>query len=141
MDEPSTLSALVERLASGGARQYRRTLVTNVSRDTLEVKAVSAEAGGTARTEELLGMSWPRDVFSLSHIALPFRSDDPVYGIEPPAGPTPLVALGLLSPRGEKAVLTVPMDALMRISWNPFYPYMARRIGEFVEREVAGGGR
>ncbi len=134
-------AALVARLASGGARSHRRTLVTNVSPDTFEVKAVSVEPGTTELIAEPLGMSWPREVFSLSHVALPFRADDPLYGSEPPAGPTPLIALGRLSLRGENAVLTVPTSALTRISWNPFYPYMARRIGEFVERAVAGGGR
>jgi hypothetical protein len=48
---------------------------------------------------------------------------------EVPNGP---VALGLLSPRGERSVLTVPVDVLMRVSSNPFFPYMERRISEWV---------
>lgn len=130
-------AALVARLASGGPRSHRRTLVTNVARDTLEVKAVSVEPGETALVEEPLGMAWPRDVFSLSHVALPFRADDPIYGSEPPAVPLPMIALGRLSLRGENAVLTVPTSVLTRISWNPFYPYMTQRIGELVERTIA----
>jgi hypothetical protein len=42
--------------------------------------------------------------------------DDPIYGSvarEASDGP---VALGLLSPRGERAVLTVPVDVLMRVT-------------------------
>ena len=56
---------------------------------------------------------------------------DPVYGSDPPDGPTPSIALGRLSPRGEKAVRTVPVETLMRIGWNPFLLYMlapARRV-------------
>lgn len=133
-------AALVARLSTGGPRSHRRTLVTNVSRDALEVKAVSVEPGETARVEEPLGMAWPRDVFSLSHVALPFRADDPLYGLEPPQVPSPLIALGRLSLRGENAVLTVPTSALTRISWNPFFPYMSRRIGEFVESTIVIDG-
>lgn len=133
-------AALVSRLASGGPRSYGRTLVTNITRDSLEVKAITVKPGSADRIEEPLGMSWPRDVFSLSHVALPFPSDDPVYGADPPAVPLPLIALGRLSPRGERAVLTVPMDTLMRISWNPYFPYMTRRIGELVESVIAQSG-
>ncbi len=127
-------AALVARLSSGGARNHRRTLITNVTRDTLDVKAISVEAGTTTRAEEALPLAWPRDMFSLSHVALPFREDDPVYGAKPAVSATPLVALGRLSPRGERAVLTVPIDMLMRITWNPFYPYMTRRIGELLDQ-------
>ena len=70
--------------------------------------------------------------FSLSHVALPFPENDPVYGnmaTESPGGP---VALGLLSPRGERAVLTVPVDVLMRVSSNPFFPYLAQRMSAWV---------
>jgi hypothetical protein len=73
-------------------------------------------------------------VFSLSHVALPFAIDDPVYGSQPPESPTPSIALGRLSPRGEKAVLTVPVETLMRIGWNPFLPFMLDRLGEWTER-------
>lgn len=129
-------AALVARLSSGGPRNYRRTLVTNVGPDTLQVKAVTVEPRRTERVDEPLDASWPRDVFSLSHVALPFRVDDPLYGSEPPEVPSPLIALGRLSLRGENAVLTVPTSVLTRISWNPFFPYMARRIGEFVEMAI-----
>ena len=53
-----------------------------------------------------------------------------------PNGP---VALGLLSPRGEKAVLTVPIEVLMRVTSNPFFPYMARRVSEWVSAMAAVG--
>ncbi len=132
-------AALVTRLASGAARSYRRTLITNVGPGTLDVRAVTVEAGASARVEEMLPLAWPRDTFSLSHVALPFREDDPLYGAHPPASATPLVALGRLSPRGERAVLTVPLDMLMRAAWNPFFPYMAARIGDAVEAAIARG--
>ena len=77
---------------------------------------------------------------SLSHVALPFRADDPLYGSQPPDVPSPIISLGRLSLRGENAVLTVPTSALTRISWNPFFSYMSRRIGEFVEATIVTHG-
>jgi alpha-beta hydrolase superfamily lysophospholipase len=129
-------AAMVGRLAAGEPRTYRRTLVTNVKADTLEVRTRSVPPGTTEIVDEPLGLQWPAQVFSLSHIALPFPPDDPVYGSELPAGPERSVSLGRLSPRGEKAVLTVPIDTLMRIGWNPFFPYMSTRIAAWVESSI-----
>ena len=113
-------------------RPYRITVITNTRPDTLEVSARDVSPGTATPVDEALGLEWARDVFSLSHVALPFAPDDPVYGNmakEMPNGP---VALGLLSPRGERSVLTVPVDVLMRVSSNPFFPYVARRISEWL---------
>ena len=44
------------------------------------------------------------------------------------------VSLGRLSPRGEKSVLIVPAEVLMRLTWNPFFPYLAGRVRQFVSR-------
>jgi hypothetical protein len=83
-----------------------------------------------------LGLAWPEGVFSLSHIALPFRPDDPLFGIRP-AGPGEAgIRLGLLSPRGEKSTLVVPEDVLMRLASNPFFPYVEARV-----RAAIHGGR
>ena len=60
-----------------------------------------------------------------------FAIDDPVYGSEPPDGASRSIALGRLSPRGEKAVLTVPLETLMRVGWNPFLPFLLGRIVEW----------
>jgi alpha-beta hydrolase superfamily lysophospholipase len=127
-------AALASNLAAGGPRLYRRTLITNISADVSEVRARSVAPGATTVEDVPLGLSWPAQVFSLSHVALPFAIDDPVYGSDPPDGPTPSIALGRLSPRGEKAVLTVPVETLMRIGWNPFLPYMLDRLVEWTGR-------
>jgi len=129
-------AALVGQLAAGAPRAYRRTLVTNVKADTLDVRTRSVPPGSTEIVDEPLGLQWPPQVFSLSHIALPFPPDDPVYGSEPPAGGGQSVSLGRLSPRGEKAVLTVPIDTLMRVGWNPFFPYMSSRIDAWVQSAI-----
>ena len=67
-------------------------------------------------------------MFSLAHIALPFAMDDEVYGQTRGARRATSACFGTLSPRGERAVLTVPLDTLMRVSCNPFFPYLAARV-------------
>lgn len=124
--------ALIAQLFGRSARRYHRTLITNATADTREVAARSVQAGSTDVQVAALGMSWPRDVFSLTHVALPFTVDDPVYGTQVDPTTSKMIALGQASPRGEKAVLTVPVETLMRMSSNPFFPYLARRIEEWV---------
>ena len=104
------------------------TLVTNRSAETLEVSAMTVSAGPTTLEEEPLGLAWPADMFSLSHVALPFPPDDPLYGGASTARDAGGVALGRVTPRGEKDVLIVPIEVLMRVSWNPFFSYLADRL-------------
>jgi alpha-beta hydrolase superfamily lysophospholipase len=123
---------LIARLFERRPRGYRITLVTNARPDTLEVQARDVSPGSTTPVDQPLGLEWTRDLFSLSHVAIPFPPDDPIYGSvarEVSDGP---VALGLLSPRGERAVLTVPVDVLMRVTSNPFFPYLAERLSAWV---------
>ena len=121
-------AALVEQLASETPRQYRRTLITNADSSTLDVVERTAAPGAKAIVTRPLGLSWPRDVYSLSHVAIPYPMSDPVYGREEVGAGPATIRLGLLSPRGERAVLTVPSDTLMRLTCNPFYSYLADRI-------------
>jgi alpha-beta hydrolase superfamily lysophospholipase len=124
---------MLDRLMRRKPRAYRLTVVTNASRDSLDVVARSEAAGARETVDTPTGMAWPPDTFSLSHIALPFPPNDPVFGRLPDQSVSDVVRLGTLSPRGERAVLTVPVDTLMRVSSNPFYPYVDRRIREWVD--------
>ena len=45
---------------------------------------------------------------------------------DPP--PTFGLRLGRVGPRGERSVLTVPFDQWMRLTWNPFFPYLEERV-------------
>ena len=73
-------------------------------------------------------------MYSLSHIAIPFPADDPIYGGEGAGRELGSISLGRLSPRGEKGVLIVPAEVLTRVSWNQFFPYLSNRV----ERWIAG---
>lgn len=122
----------IRRLYAREPQAYRRTLITNANPETLEVVERSVAPGQTMVGDRALGLSWPSAVFSLSHIALPFPPDDPVYGYLAPITPGGPVQLGRWSPRGERSVLLITADSLMRVSSNPLFPYMADRIRDFV---------
>ena len=123
---------LMEDVEAGRFRRdlyYRLTVVTNAAAGTREVVEQDVAAGKEDSVVRPLGLSWPDGVYSLSHVALPFPPDDPLFGNEPAGPGNPFrVRLGTLQPRGERAVLTVPVEQLMRLTWNPFFPYLEERV-------------
>ena len=125
-------ATIVASLFAGRQRTYRVSLLTNAAPDTRVVVEKSLAAGDTTITEKPTGAEWPADVFSLAHIAVPFPPDDTLYGRENDET-TPHIRIGRFAARGERDVLLVPMDVLMRLSYNPFYAYMERRIGDWVD--------
>ena len=98
----------------------------------------SIAPGATAIDGHPIGLAWPRDVYSLSHVAIPFPVNDPVYGREEAAGAPAVIRLGVLSPRGERAVFSVPSDTLMRLTCNPFFQYQEERVLTWLGTPLAG---
>ena len=94
-------------------------------------------AGADSVTVTDLGLSWPDDVYSLSHIALPFSPDDPLYG-DDPQSLNPGIRLGTLALHGENGALLIPPTMMTRQRWNPFHGLMVAKVGNFV-RAHAGG--
>ena len=76
-------------------------------------------------------MAWPPDTYSLSHVALPFRADDPVYGATPPTH-WDFMFLGRVQLFGERGVLAIPAGGFARLRYNPFFPYIESRLDEFL---------
>ncbi|MBX9748056.1 MAG: alpha/beta hydrolase [Roseococcus sp.] len=120
----------VESLVPDPPRNWRLTVVTNRDENSLEVVARITEPGATEERVVPLGLAYPRDIYSLSHVALPFPVTDSLYGLRPEPEAEFGVSLGATAIRGETGVLVLALDSLVRISWNPFFPYMATRIGE-----------
>jgi hypothetical protein len=86
--------------------------------------------------DRLLDLEWPPGIFSLSHVAIPFPPDDPIYG----AGGDPrdrVVTLGNVELRGERGLLIVPPSQLTRLRFNPFYAYVEERVGQAIDRLLA----
>ncbi|MEN8133407.1 MAG: alpha/beta hydrolase, partial [Pseudomonadota bacterium] len=81
---------------------------------------------------ERLALAWPRGVVSLSHVALPFPPNDPIYGQQPPEGDDH-VFLGDLAIKGERGLLKIPGEWLLRLRYNPFYSYMQTRVLQWLD--------
>lgn len=117
-----------DRVLPPAPRRFRSTLVTNADIHSREVVEQVTEAGSTTVQTRPLGLEFPIEVFSLSHLALPFPITDPLYGIRPDDSDDFGVNLGALAVRGERGGLIVSLDSLTRLSSNPFYDFMAERI-------------
>jgi alpha-beta hydrolase superfamily lysophospholipase len=115
------------RLLPRAPRKYSYTLVTNAGATT-GVVARTMAAGATVATDTPLAAVWPPEVFSLGHVAIPFPNNDGLYGLAPDMKDFYGIRLGTLAVRGERGVLVVTPDALLRISSNPFFDYMETRI-------------
>jgi alpha-beta hydrolase superfamily lysophospholipase len=131
----STHDALIARLSASRERRYRFTLVTNVDPSSPEVVVRSFPKGGGAATTEASGLAWPAQFFSLSHLALPFAPDDPVFGWQPDQSVDYGIRLGTVAPRGERDVLITPLDSLLRLNANPFFSYEEKRVLEAIASE------
>ena len=108
------------------------TVVTNADQSSATVKAERKKAMQTSLENIDLSLTWPRGIYSLSHVALPFPPDDPIYGDLPFQG-SDHVRLGRLEVRGEKGFFVIPGKDLMRLRHNPFYSFMAERIIMFLK--------
>jgi alpha-beta hydrolase superfamily lysophospholipase len=127
---------LTERLRARSQRPYALTVITNASPQSLQVVEQRALAGSGQVEQRELGVAWPPMTFSLSHVALPFPPDDPLYGFEVRERANH-VQLGRIEIRGETGVLKVPMWALTRQRSNPFHAYLLERIDGFVDAATA----
>ena len=119
---------VVARLLPEPPRNFRTTLVTNVSRQSDQVVARTIDAGSTAETVQELGLSFPPGVFSLSHLAIPFPLSDPLYGLQPDTSEDYGANLGAIATRGERGTLIVSIDSLARMSSNPFFDFVMQRV-------------
>jgi hypothetical protein len=125
--KPSSWTA-TSALLPVAQRRYGVTIITNASEHSFSTVAKITPAGSTRETVVPLAQAWPQDVYSLSHVAVPFPPDDDLYGREPRVKNRYGISLGTIALWGETSVLSVGKEALMRVTSNPFYDYMQERI-------------
>lgn len=123
-------AAALDGLLPPAPRAFRTTVIANAQQGDERVVEQTVEAGATRERRRPLALSFPRQVFSLSHVALPFPIDDPLYGLDPDLGEDFGVRLGALATRGELGALAVDLESLLRLLSNPFFPYQIERIEE-----------
>jgi hypothetical protein len=107
------------------------SLVTNASEKSRDIVALQKIPGASTITRKPLDMKWPFNLYSLSHVALPFPVNDPLYGMID-SNDHSKIQLGNMGLRGERGVLQIPAEDMLRLRWNPFYSYLERRLLEFV---------
>ena len=122
----------LSRILPPPPRNYRVVVLTNEAADTYKVLERTTAAGATSEQSRALDLAFPQGIFSLSHVALPFPLSDSLYGMEPDNSEDFGIHLGALAPRGERGVLIVNLDALLRTSSNPFFPYVQERIDQVI---------
>ena len=108
---------------------YGITIIGNDPALPGETFAHIIDAGATSPRTVALDISYPAEIFSMSHVSLPFPLDDPLYGLRPDSSREDFgVQLGTMAPRGERGALVVNMDFLSRVASNPFFPFLVERI-------------
>jgi alpha-beta hydrolase superfamily lysophospholipase len=118
----------VDDLLPAGPQSYRVTIIGNAPGQPA-VTETTVEPGAAATHERGLGIDYPLDLFSLSHVALPFPHTDSLYGSNP-RGEDFGLNLGAQPLRGERGVLIEGADPYWRATFNPFFSYMIERITE-----------
>jgi hypothetical protein len=129
ISDPAPLTA---RLMADKRLPFVFTLVTNENPESTAVVARSKPpfSAEPAKTEPL-NLAWPPGVISLSHVALPFPPEDSLYGQTPP-GKEEVIFLGQMAVQGERGLLKIPSDFLMRLRYNPFYAFLETRVLEWL---------
>ncbi len=110
---------------------YRLELISN-NGDNPEKNLRQITIEKNRNTEEKdIAFYWPKDIYSLSHLALPIKADDPLYGRRG-SPPSPGIKLGDLSLHGENRTLGISASALQRQRWNPFHRYTKEKVLGFL---------
>lgn len=137
VSDPASLSMA---LAANGALPFALTIVSNENQHVAELVERSKGPLSVDMRSRALGLAWPAGIFSLSHVALPFPPQDPVYGSENPQDPQ-RIYLGGISLQGERGVMVLPADWLLRLRHNPFFGYMEQRLLSWIAATAAPAGK
>ncbi len=129
VSDPGPLTNL---LMNDASLPFAITLIANENPESANVVAhYKPPNSQDILTTESLGLAWPTSVISLSHVALPFSPDDPLYGRIPPEHDD-VIYLGQVQIRGERGLLRISSDWLMRLRYNPFYSVLETRALDWV---------
>ncbi len=115
-----------EALLPAAPRRFALSIIGN-SAGQAAVSETRTPAGASAATTQPLGLEYPVEFYSLSHVALPFPPEDGLYGVA--QGQAEFgIRLGAIAAHGETGALLVGPDQLQRASWNPFFAWMLAMI-------------
>lgn len=127
----------LSRVLPPAPRRYRTAIVTSEGAARPGVVERSTAAGAVEEQTRPLGTTYPAEVYSLSHIAIPFPVGDGLYGLAPDPADDFGVNLGTLAAHGEVGGLVINMNAMLRMSSNPFFPYLLERVAAGIDAPSA----
>ena len=126
------------RLMNDDDLPFTLTLLTNETPDSNRiVSQTKAPYSADITSTKNLDLTWPKTVISLSHVALPIPPDDPLYGQRSPEN-SDLLFLGQMAIYGERGLLKLPSDWMLRLRHNPFYSYLENRTVEWLGQAGPG---
>ena len=116
-----------EALMADRTTPFGVTVLTCEPKDMELLRLVRRAAEQTEIESTPVPLRWPAGIFSLSHVAVPFPPDDPVYG-DGSGGSPEQIQLGHVEARGENGVLAISPSVLLRLRYNPFFEYVDQRV-------------
>ena len=123
---------ITSRLMQDASLPFAITLVANDSPTSASiVTRYKPPFSAEITHSEDLDLEWPQGIISLSHVALPFSPDDPLYGQFRPQQKDQLY-LGQIAIRGERGLMKLSNDWLLRLRVNPFDSVLGDRVTEWV---------
>ncbi len=131
IDDPAPLT---DRVMNDDKLPFTVTLVTNENPQTTQVVGKKKPPFmSNPSNHRPLDLAWPAGVISLSHVALPISPDDSLYGQRAPDNDD-FLFLGQMAIQGERGLLQIPPDWMLRLRYNPFYDYLESRTIEWVDK-------
>jgi alpha-beta hydrolase superfamily lysophospholipase len=130
----------LESILPQGPKPYRIEIVTNADPGSTDTVLRTIEPGGAEHTRRL-DLAYPAQVYSLSHVAVPFPVSDSLYGLSPDPSEDFGLHLGTLAPRGERFALIASLDQLLRLASNPFFPFLVERIDAGIASDLGASAR
>ena len=117
------------------ARGYALEVVTNASPEAAGVSVRHLAPDGAESVSDS-GLTWPNNLVSLGHVALPFPPHDPVYGFIPGSGNNGVPSIGSWLLRGENGAVTITLGSLTRLRSNPFWSLIDSEIDALVTTDL-----
>lgn len=130
----SVSRSVVDNILPPTPRLYSVGVIANKTQNDVETALFSTPAGAIRPRSKDLGIRYPRDIFSLSHVSIPFPMNDELYGMTPDPGSDKVfgVNLGNIAVRGEQGALMVNLDSLFRTTSNPFFSLLLEKVDEAI---------
>ena len=126
---------MVAKMLPNLPQRYQETVIGNAASGDSSAVERTAMPGDRDFTVKKLGLIYPPDVFSLSHISLPFPENDPLYGSAPDPETKDEFGLNLglvANAQGERGMLEINTNLFFRISSNPLFPYLEKRLDDII---------